>query len=115
MTKVSDLRDRVRFEQKGVDAHGRRTGAWDGDGDGFDVAAGLTWLHRGEAVLQARLQGASPVVIKVWSSARTRAVTNAWRATDLRTGRVLNLTSPGEPSTDRAFVEFLAQADGTNA
>lgn len=112
MSTVNALRERVLFERRGVDANGDRLGPWD-PLSGFDVAAAITWLHRGEAVLQGRLQGQSPVVIKVWSSAATRGVDNTWRATDLRTGRVFALTSPGEPSADRGFIEFLANADGS--
>lgn len=112
MTKASDLRERVRFERRGLDANGDRLGPWDPE-TAFDVACGITWLRRGETVLQGRLQGQSPAVLTVWSSAATRAVDNTWRALDLRTSRVFDLTSPGEPSTDRGFIDFLATADGS--
>lgn len=111
---ASALRERVRFEQKGLDADNLRNGEWDADGDGFDVACEITWLRRGEEVMQMRQKGQSPAILKVWSSAATRAVTNAWRAVDLRTDRVFALKSPGEPSADRGFIEFLANADGSD-
>lgn len=114
MSTASDLRDRLRFERKGLDARGRRTLDWDADGDHLEVQAGVTWLRRGEAVQQARLQGQSPVVIKVWASAASRGVDNSWRAIDLRSGRVINLTTPGEPTRDRLFLEFLGSADGSS-
>jgi len=111
LSGTGGMRERVKFEQKALDANGDRLGAWDGDGDGFDVAAEITWLRKGEAVTQGRIEGQSPVIIKVWSSEATRAVTTAWRAVDMRTGGVYNLQTK-EPVKDRQFREFLAIANG---
>lgn len=109
---MSELPETVRFMQRSLDANGDRLGPLD-DAGGFDAACDIIWRRTGETVMQARLQGQSPAVIRVWSNASTRAVDNAWWARDRRTGRLFNILSPGEPAEDRAYVEFLASADAS--
>lgn len=110
---ANELRERVRFEQRALDDNGDRLGDWD-PATALEVAAGFVRLRQGEKVMQGRLEGQSPVVIRVRASAATRAISAAWRAVDVRTGEAFELTSRGDAAEDRAFLDFLATAVGSD-
>lgn len=112
MPGAGKMRERVTFQQRGLDANGDRLGDWEA---GFDAAADMTWLRGTEAVMQARLQGRQPVVITVYEEDRTRAVTNAWRAVDARdTTRVFDIKSVA-PARRRGFLDILAELEPITA
>ena len=59
--------------------------------DDISVAAEFIHLRGGESVLAGRLQGRHTQVIRVRSSAGSRAVSTDWRVTDTRRGQVFNI------------------------
>lgn len=82
---ASILRERVAWDKRGtvVDEYGNETGAFV---EQFTSRANYTHLRGGEAVLAARLAGRQPVVVRVRSSANSRAIAPDWRMRDLGTG-----------------------------
>jgi hypothetical protein len=102
------LTERMYFEQRGLDANGDRLGDWDAT-TRFDRAAGITYLRGGEGVMQQRLQGKQPVILTVREEAKTKALTNAWRAVDYRDStRSFDIKSQA-PAKQRGFIEILAE------
>lgn len=57
----------------------------------FDAAAAYTHLRGGETIMAARLTGKHVVVMRVRTSAQSRAVGYGWTATDKRAGTVYNI------------------------
>jgi hypothetical protein len=80
---AGEKRGRLRFEQRGFDDNGDRLGPWDAAG-GFEASARIVALKGSETALGQRLAGSQPVAITVWSTPKTRLLTNAWRAVDLQ-------------------------------
>jgi head-tail adaptor len=111
MTAAGQRRERVTFQQRGLDANGDRLGAWDAAG-GFTRWARVKPLRGGEAVLQARLQGLAPVEIIVLADSETIDITSAWRAV---WGGVSYALSAPQPSENRREITFAAQAGGSDA
>lgn len=111
MATAGSLRERVRFEQRGLDENNDRLGPWVAPAALGSVAAEIIYLRRGETVIASRLQGQQPAIITVWANANTRLITTAWRAVDLRTGQVFDLKTV-EPDTERRFIAFMAVSDG---
>lgn len=105
---VAQLRENVRFEQRALDAHGERLDDWVA---GPTARARIYSLKGGEAVLQSRIQGVQPVVITVRAWSETRAVTNAWRIVDNRSGQIYDIKAV-TPTEDRNWIDFLADANG---
>jgi hypothetical protein len=111
VTVAGDLRERIRFEQRGIDADGNRLDDWDA-ANGITRAARIFFRQGTEPVLQQRLQGVQPVEITVYSDSQTRTVTTGWRAVNTRTGQAFNIRAPA-PSEDHAFITFGAVDDGS--
>lgn len=75
----------------------------------FYEFAEITPKYGTETVVQSRLQGNQPCTIKVRSNLRTRGITAAWRAEDVRSGKVYDIASPISDSGQlNDYVEFLA-------
>lgn len=102
------LRERVTFEERGLDDNGDRLGEWL---PVTTVWARIMTLKGSEPVLQQRLQGVQPVVITVRSSPVLREATTAWRAVHERTGQPFNIRAV-TPDEKRAFIDFLADDNG---
>lgn len=107
MTGAGDLRERVRFEQRGLDANDNRLGNWD-PSTAFTRAAQFIWLQGGEPVLQQRFAGSQPVVIRVYDETASRAVETAWSAVDTRTGRRYDIKSNAPAKDQPAYRDLLA-------
>lgn len=106
------LRERIRFEQRDEDANGDRLGPWVVD-PAFEVAAGYTWLRGGEGVMQSRLTGVQPVVIRVRASAAIQQVTTDFRIVDLRSDQALNIRSK-ILDRRRGFIDFTCDTGGAD-
>lgn len=110
MSSAGRMRDRYRFEQRGFDANGDRLGPWDEE-NGFRVAAETLWLRGSESVMASRLEGKQPVVLTIRDSRKARTITTGFRAVDVRTNAVFNVTSAA-PSRTHGFIDVLATAGG---
>ena len=111
MPGAGALRDRVRFDPRTTDAHGRLLGPWSTTAK--PVSAAIVYLKGTEPVMQQRLNGVQPVVIKVHKSSLTAHVTTAYRAFDVRAGVAYNIRSIS-PAKEPGFLEVLAEAQGAN-
>lgn len=107
MAGAGELRERVTFQQRDLDANGDRLGDWL---VGFTVSARIVHRTRGEAALQQRIQGVQPAEITVRNNSQTRAVTNGWRA--LHDGRAYDIQAVA-PDERRVFLNLLAEAKST--
>lgn len=108
MSSVGKMRDRIRFDQRGLDANQVRLGPWE---DGFTVWAETTWLRGGEGVVAQRLEGKQPVAFSIRDSAQARTITTGFRAVDSRTQRIFDVTA-ASPSRKRGFIDVLAVSGG---
>lgn len=105
MPGAGDLNQRWRFQPRGEDANGDRTGGWE---EGFTVWAQVVWLRGTEAVMQDRLSGMQPVIITVRASLATRGITPGFRAVDARNAKnVANVTAVA-PAREAGFIDILA-------
>ena len=104
--------DRITLQQRGLDDNGDRLGPWEvvpseaGDGS---WAAKIIRLKGGEQVMEQRLQGVQPAVIVLRASTVTLAICSAWRAIDMLSGQVHEITAANK-TEDRAWVEVLTTA-----
>jgi hypothetical protein len=106
------LKDRVLFQQRGLDDNGDRLGPWQAvrsEAEDGAWAAQIIRLKGGEPVMAQRLQGVQPAIVVVRASTVTRAVDNAWRAIDKRTGQIHEFTDASETG-DRVWIEILTTA-----
>lgn len=109
--KPADLYERVTFDPplETPDGHGGVETGWDTD-NRIEARANFRYLRGGETVQASRLQGRQPVVVTLWSSTETRAITPGWRMIDARTATGYNVRSGPVPSDDRRFVEFTCES-----
>ncbi len=106
MSQISQYRERVRFDRRGLDDNDDRAGPW---GPITTVWARIQPLKGSETVLEQRLQGVQPFVIYVRASSVTRAIDNSYRAVDARdASRVFDITAPPILTEDRREVQILA-------
>lgn len=110
MSSAARMRDRYRFEQRGLDANGDRLGAWDTE-NGITVSAETIWLKGSESVMASRLEGKQPVALVIRDSTQARTINEAWRAVDVRTSEVFNISGTS-PSRVRGFIDVLAVSGG---
>lgn len=68
----------------------------------------VRYLRGGEAVMQARLQSRSPVILTVRDGPETRLITSEWKA--IIDGREYAFKEDARPSDNRLYLEFLAEA-----
>lgn len=80
MPAARDLKVRVLFQRRSVDANGDRLGDWEDGFERWGEVAYMALRHGGEIVLQGRLQGTAPASISVRDDSETRDITSAWRA-----------------------------------
>lgn len=108
MASAGKMRDRIRFDQRGLDANQVRLGPWE---EGFTVWAETTWLRGGEDVMAQRLEGKQPVAFSIRDSTQARTITAGHRAVDTRTERTFNVTA-ASPSRTPGFIDVLAVSGG---
>ena len=102
------LVEMVGFEQPQAGSDGAG-GVLDGFAEQFETRAQFIHLRGGESVLAARLEGRHTLVIRVRSSAASRAVNTDWRIADKRAGTLFNIRDI-TPSEDRAWLDFLCES-----
>ncbi len=100
------LSERVAFLQQveGDNSYGGVTIGWQSV---FEEAGRLEPKLGSEPVVAGRLQGVQPYLLTVRSSARTRAVTPAWRVRNVRTGREYNIKTSVNVDERNAYLEML--------
>lgn len=108
MSSAGKMRDRIRFDQRALDANQVRQGPWE---EGFTVWAETTWLRGGEGVVAQRLEGKQPVAFSIRDSAQARTITTGFRAVDSRTQQVFDVTA-ASPSREPGFIDVLAVSGG---
>jgi head-tail adaptor len=108
-TAVGQLRERVRFQQRTLDANGDRLGPW--DADGILVAAEVVALRGSEPVIQQRLLGVQPLQVTVRCTRATEQVDSGWRM--LWRGQAYNIKAPPAADPRRMWISILAEADQT--
>lgn len=106
------LNDRLRFEAPVPDPD-EYGGEFDGWAPQFTVAAGLTYLRGGEAVMQARMAGRNVIAVKIRRSRDSLRISTDWRAVNSRTGEILNVRAI-LPSADRAFLDLTCETGVQN-
>lgn len=74
------------------------------------VWANLLPLRGSEAVMQARIQSRNPAIVTVRASSLTREITSEWRVRI--DGREFDVKERPRETQDRAYLEFLAEAQG---
>ena len=121
MPGAGELRERITFEQKGLDSDGERLGDWNSDDDAVTRAAKLLPLRGGEQVVASRLAGRQPYIITVRRDTATRAITTDWRAYDARnTSRrfaILSIAPHVDPASklpSNAWLDILAEEGGAD-
>lgn len=92
-----------RVEQQ--DGYGNMIADWQPE---FEAWCDITFLKGSETVLASRLEGRSPVIIKLRSSTDSQRVTHEWRAKHLNTGVVYEIKEMPRPTEDRAYLEMMA-------
>lgn len=103
------LTERVHFQKRDEqdDGYGNPVaGDWTTQ---FTEPARLQPKLGSEPVLAARLTGVQPFLLVVRSSARTRAVTPAWRAVNARSGAEYNIRTVANADERNAWLEMLVQ------
>lgn len=105
MTASVQLRRKVTFRQRGLDANGVRLGAL---ADVVTRAARVQALKGGEAVQQQRLEGQQPVIITIRADSLTRTIDNSFEAVDARDPTIAWDIQSVIDTEDRAWREILA-------
>ena len=102
---------RVAFDAptKAPNGQGGMISGWS---EQIEVWAGYRFLRGGETVQSARLEGRQPVVVRVRSSAASKAITPEWRMRDLRDGRVYAIRSCPPPGRD-GYIELICEGGVT--
>ena len=105
------LKDRLRFDQRELDANGDRLGEWV---EGFTVWANIEYLRGTESAVNQRLQGNQPVVITIRESNRAKTIDASFRAVDVRTQAIYNVkaAAPGRDAGDISIVGLSGPAEG---
>lgn len=106
---AGDLRDRVRFDGRVLDASGDPTGAFV---EGFTVWANVDYLRGSEAALASRLESRQPVSVTVRDSAQARTIGPAMQMVNTRTGEAFNVTAAA-PAREAGFRNILAVSGGS--
>lgn len=107
-TGAGDLKDRVRFDSRALDANGDPTGPWV---EGFTVWAKVDYLRGSEVAISQRLEKRQPVSVTVRDSPGARTINPAMRMVDTRTGETFNVTA-ASPAKDAGFRNILAVSGG---
>jgi hypothetical protein len=112
MTLAGQLKDSVTLQRRDLDANGDRLS--DNWVDDVVRDARIVYQRRGEAVLEARLQGLQPawITVRLGDDPAVAQVTSGWRAV-ARDGRIFDIKSVA-PHESGDFVDFTAEANGTD-
>lgn len=105
MFSAGELRRRVRFDQRALDANGVRLGAW---GEVVTRDAKIVPRLGGEGVVQMRLEGTQPVIITVRRDTLTKIIDNSFRGVDARDTAVTWDISEARWNEGDDSMEFLA-------
>lgn len=108
MIGAGQLRDKVRFDARGLDANGDPLGPW---GTVLTCRANIEYLRGSEVALSYRLERRQPVVVTVRADEQTRAISPAMRMANARTGELYNITAAA-PAKQRGYINILAVAGG---
>jgi len=108
---AGSLDQRVAFDPpvSAPDGHGGTEVGWD-ESRRVEASANFKYLRGGETVQAARLQGRQPIVVTIYSSSASRAISPAWRMRNLRDDTIYNIRSGPVPSDDRRVLEFTVEA-----
>lgn len=113
MAGAGGMTTQLLLQRRGLDENGDPLGDWE---TAAQVSAEITWLRGGEAVMQARLQGQQPVVLRVYKTDITRQVTAAWRAVDLLDpAQVFAIQARTPSAKDPNCFELMAKMGGSDA
>lgn len=104
------MRERVNFQQRGMVPDGSGGQVPGPFSTVFTCAAEYVPLRGGETVVASRLQGTQPYIVRVRSSAATRAVDTSWQIVDSRSSKTMNIRAVSDPDGKRQWLEFLAVA-----
>lgn len=107
------FRELIAFDRRIVDDDtvGNPLGEWK---EQFRARARVQPLKGGEHVVAGRLSGQQPVVIRVHWTEQADAVTPAWRARNVRTGKTYNITSSADMTERKRHMDFLAVSGGSD-
>lgn len=110
---AGDLRNRLRFEERGLDANGDRLGPW---GEVCTVWAQVKWLRGSESAVNSRLEGKKPAAVVVRSSSKSREFSEGLRAVavsgrDVIAGQQFNISAVS-PAKEPGFIDILAVVGG---
>ena len=107
MVGAGDLRQRVRFGARGVDANGDPGG---GEfAPQFTVWAKVDYQRGSEVAVSNRLEGRQPAFIIIRDSSQARQITTGWRAVidgGARDGEAFNITAVA-PARERGFLSLM--------
>lgn len=110
---ASEYRERIQFEQRGLDANNDRLGDFEPAPDKWQVRARFIWLKGGESVMQSRLTGVAPAVVRVRTSEAMREITTAFRIVDRKTGMTFNIRSV-MPVRETRVIDFTCDTGGAD-
>lgn len=107
------MKDTLLLQRRGSDDNGDRLGDWQ---TVARVRAEITWLRGGEAVMQSRLQGVQPAVLRVYRSPVTRQLDSSWRAVNAHDhGQVFAIEAKSPNAKDANCYDVLAKVGGSDA
>jgi hypothetical protein len=107
-TGAGELKDRVRFDSRALNANGDPLGPF---APGFTVWAKLDYLRGSEVAIQQRLEKRQPVSVTVRDSSQARTINPAMQMVNTRTGEIFNVTA-ATPAKDAGFRNILAVSGG---
>jgi len=116
---AGELRERLVFSSREDlsqssppgDEMGNLQGDWI---DRFTVWGRFQPLRGGEDVMQSRLAGKQPGIIRVRYSEQTRAIRPEWRAKNARTGATYAITAAANMDEKRQYLDILAVGGGND-
>lgn len=113
MPGAGGMTDTLLLQRRMRDTNGDRLGDW---ATVTRARAEITWLRGGEAVMQARLQGVQPVVLRVYKTPVTRQLDSAWRAVNARDlSQVFAIEGKAVSRDDRNCFDLTAKMGGPDA
>jgi hypothetical protein len=107
------MKDTLLLQRRSTDDNGDRLGDWQ---TVARARAEITWLRGGEAVMQSRLQGVQPAILRVYRTPTTRQVDGSWRAVNARdAAQVFAIESKTPNRDDPNCFDLLAKTGGSDA
>lgn len=103
------MRERLSFQMRQAVDDGYGNEQSGGFVEQFNCSAEVIPLKGGEGVMQSRLTGSQPVIIRIRSGAAAKLVTTGWRAVDARNaGRIYNITAVANMDQKNAYLDIMA-------